>query len=186
MKLDLHIHTHHSYDCWMKPAKIIKIAQKKDLGGVAIVDHQEFGGAVKVEKECHPELVSGSLGKPPFFIIKGQEIKTEYGDVVGLFLNKKVNSQKFLDVVDEIKNQDGLVVMPHPGKTIFPEETLKYFDLIEISNARSKKKWNNYAQKLVKKTDKPVSCGSDAHSYFEIGRGFVTLHAENLEEIKHK
>ncbi|MCK5234581.1 MAG: PHP domain-containing protein, partial [Candidatus Aenigmarchaeota archaeon] len=39
MKLDLHIHSERSCDSFMKAGKIIEIAKKIGLDGIAITDH---------------------------------------------------------------------------------------------------------------------------------------------------
>ena len=64
----------------------------------------------------------------------------------------------------------------------------QYIDLIEVFNARMKKEWNKKALELAQNYGKPVSAGSDAHSYFEIGRGFLALEGpiNNSDDLKAK
>nr|WP_243687478.1 hypothetical protein [Methanobacterium formicicum] len=47
-------------------------------------------------------------------VIVGSEIGTERGEVIGLFLSEEIVSHRLVEVVDEIREQDGLVVLPHP------------------------------------------------------------------------
>lgn len=44
----------------------------------------------------------------------GSEISTERGEVIGLFLSEEIISRNFLEVIDLIKEQGGIVVLPHP------------------------------------------------------------------------
>lgn len=164
MKLDLHIHSKYSYDSFLSPERIIKIAKKRGLDGVAVTDHNTIKGGVETTK-----INKGD----DFSVIVGSEIKTEYGDIIGLFLNEEIESRIFMEVVEEIRDQGGLVVLAHPFRKgiTFPTDLLKYVDLIEGFNARSPKSLNARALELARKFNKSVTGGSDAHLGFEIGRG---------------
>ena len=175
LKFDLHIHTKYTKDSLMDPERIIKIAQKMGLSGVAITDHNAMT----------------DIRQSPF-IIPGSEIKTEYGDIIGLFIKNEIKSRNFLAVQKEIKEQGGLVALAHPynkGGIRFPEELIpECIDLIEVFNSRMKKEWNEKAFELAQKYQKPVTCGSDAHSYFEIGRSFLFLEEpiNTINDLKAK
>jgi len=86
----------------LEPARIIKIARKKGLDGVAVTDHDTIKGG----------LVASGIEKD--FVIVGAEMRTEYGDVLVLFLNEEERSGRFREVVEEVKEQGGLVVLAHP------------------------------------------------------------------------
>ena len=104
MKYDLHTHTKYSSDGILEPEKIVEIARRKGLSGIAITDHNTIKGSLKAKK----------YETDDFQVICGSEISTERGEVIGLFLSDEIQSESFLDVVDEIKEQDGVVVLPHP------------------------------------------------------------------------
>lgn len=171
MKFDLHIHSKYSYDSFLSPATIIKIAKKKGLDGVAVTDHNTIKGgaeALKINKD------------KDFQVIVGSEIKTEYGDVIGIFLNEEIKSQTFMQVVEEIRDQDGLVILAHPFRKniVFPTDLLKYVDLLEGFNARSPKDLNKKAGELARSFGMPITAGSDAHLGFEVGRGRTIVNGE--------
>ena len=44
MKYDLHIHSIYSYDSYLRPENIIKMAKKRSLNGVAVADHGTIKG----------------------------------------------------------------------------------------------------------------------------------------------
>lgn len=173
MKYDLHIHSKYSQDSFLKPEKIIKIAKNKNLDGVAITDHNNIKGGIKALK----------LNKnPDFEIIVGSEIKTIYGDVIGLFLNEDIKDHSFPDVIEEINSQGGISVLGHPYRQFkYPEKIVRKLDFVEAFNSRSKKHHNHKALKLADNYDKPMTAGSDAHVCFEIGRGIVSTD-ENIEK----
>ena len=163
MKFDLHIHSKYSFDSFLNPAEIVKIAKKKGLDGVAVTDHNTIKGGIETSKINN---------KDDLIVIVGSEIKTEYGDVIGLFLNEDIKSRQFVQVTKEIKDQGGIVILAHPfRKCNIPIELLKHVEVIEAFNARSSRNLNVDALKLAKEFKKPMTAGSDAHICFEIGRG---------------
>ncbi|RLB88834.1 MAG: hypothetical protein DRH10_06965 [Deltaproteobacteria bacterium] len=176
MKFDLHIHSKYSYDSFLSPVRIIKVAKKKGLHGVAITDHNTIKGGIEALKINEDE---------DFQVIVGAEIRTEYGDIIGLFLEDEITTNKFEEVIEEIKSQGGLSVLAHPYRHYkFPEEIIDKVDLVEVFNARSRKADNERAYELAKKFKKPQTAGSDAHLVFEIGRGITIVNSEVREELR--
>lgn len=172
MKFDLHIHSKYSYDSLLSPIKILKIAKKRGLDGIAITDHNTIMGGTAIKKENRD---------PDFEVIVGAEIKTEFGEIIGLFLNNEINTHKFFEVIDEIKVQGGYSVLPHPYRKNFsPEKIAEYVDFIELFNARSSYAENAKSFELVQKSKKGITAGSDAHSAVEIGRGICIFESGNI------
>lgn len=164
-KYDLHVHSKFSYDSFMDPIKIIHVAKKKGLDGIAITDHNTIEGGLTAYKANNYEN---------FQVIVGSEIKTEYGDVLGLYLNEEIKDHSFYNVLDDIKSQGGISILAHPYRQYKdPEKIIDNIDLIEGFNARSKSFHNIKALKLAEKNDKSLTAGSDAHMYFEVAKGAV-------------
>ncbi|MCZ7381941.1 MAG: PHP domain-containing protein [Candidatus Methanoperedens sp.] len=159
---DFHIHSSCSIDSFFSPKQIIKLAHLKDLNALAITDHNTIKGGVQAK----------SIKQDEINVIIGSEVNTNFGDLIGLFLNEEIKSRKFEEVVDEIREQDGIVYLPHPyrRKKIPGIDLLKSVDIIEGINARTSEKLNLKAQKLAKELKKPIIAGSDAHFSFELGR----------------
>ena len=175
MKLDMHIHSKYSYDSFSEPSRIVKLAKRKGLDVISITDHDNM----KVYEKLPHKL--------DIIVVRGMEIKTDMGDVTGLFLNEEIKSRSFFKVVDEIRGQDGLVVLPHPfRRKCEPTELVEYVDLVEIINARSRNSENVEARKLCENFGKKQITGSDAHTYFEIGRVVTEIegHSNDLGELK--
>ena len=178
--LDLHVHSMYSWDSTLHPEKIIKIAQKKGLSGIAVVDHNTVMGAIKTV----------SFADDDFIVIIGSEISTDKGDVIGLFLNENITSRNFMDVLDEIKDQGAVSILPHPykNKHADPAELIRYVNLVEGLNARVSKELNKKACALSVKFGMRIVAGSDAHMSFEVGRVQTILTEEqtftNSEEIR--
>ncbi len=170
IKGDLHIHSSFSFDSFLKPSVIINSALRKGLDFVAITDHNTIQGGLEASK------ATTSLK-----VIVGAEIKTEKGDILGLFLKKEIKSRKASEVMREIYQQGGIAILPHPFKKElkFCKDELVKFDALEI-NARMSHSSNERVVKLAKELGKKVVAGSDAHFSWEIGKGLNYLSSENM------
>jgi predicted metal-dependent phosphoesterase TrpH len=162
LKFDLHIHSSYSLDSVLSPTKIVEISRKRGLDGVAVVDHHTILGGLK----------SRDLNRSSLMVIVGSEIRTEWGDVVCLFLEKEITSRRFLNVVEEVREQSGVLILAHPfWKHTLSEELLSHVDLIEVFNSRISPRRNMKGEILADKKRLPKVAVSDAHLPWEIGRG---------------
>ncbi|TQD27257.1 PHP domain-containing protein [Methanolobus vulcani] len=173
-KYDLHVHSIYSYDSLSTLKNILKKAKSLGLDGLAITDHDTIKGSLKMSD------LNKQLGNPLNVII-GSEIKTNLGDVIGLFLSDEIVSRNFEDVLDEIHNQNGFAILPHPYKTFeyIPQNVLKQIDAIEIFNARIPEILNNKSNDLVMKTHMLYTGGSDAHMIRHVGKG-LTAYSQDI------
>ena len=169
--IDFHVHSKYSLDSILDPRKIIKVARRKGLNGIAVTDHDTIKGGL--------EAFEIAKSEKDFVVIIGAEIRTNIGDVIGLFLSQEIQSREFSKVINEIKKQGGLVILPHPYRTfagMIPSQVVTAVDIIESFNARVKNNSLNLkAQELAMKFRKPMVGGSDAHFAHEIGNGRTIL-----------
>lgn len=174
MILDLHIHSKYSFDSISKPHDIVRVAKRKGLNGIAITDHNTIKGGVEAKKINHD---------PSFLVIIGSEISTEIGDIIGLFLNEEIKSRDSMEVVEEIHNQGGIAILPHPYKDHrLNDEIIRKIDAIEGFNARSSEENNKKAMRLAGRFKKTTVAGSDAHFCSEIGTCKVILNSTNVRD----
>jgi hypothetical protein len=124
-----------------------------------------------------------------FEVIVGSEIGTERGEVIGLFLSEEILSHRFVEVVDEIKEQNGWVVLPHPfdklrGNGVKPvDNDAKLVDCIETFNSRCLlDSYNENAREYAEKHHLNSLAGSDAHFAHEIGNAGVDTPSEDLQD----
>ena len=158
----------------MDPAKVVRVARKRGLTAIAVTDHGTIRGGLLARPAGRDGQVT---------VIVGAEIRTEYGDVIGLFLEEEVVARRFDDVVSEIRAQGGLAVLAHPYRQYpFPGRLAGKVDLIEGFNSRSRPSANARATRLSRTCGKGATGGSDAHTYAEIGRGGTTFAGDDLEE----
>ena len=186
LKYDLHNHTHYSSCSNLKPEILLKNIKKKGMDGIAVTDHHTIKGALKVKK----------LNKDKDFeVIIGEEVSTNYGDVLTYYLQKEIKSREFFSVVDEIRSQNGLIIIPHPfRKSLYKSHKFKYpiekiknkMDAIECFNARMLPGNNEKAQALAKNLNIAGTGGSDAHFRFEISRAYTIFDGTLREALKKK
>jgi hypothetical protein len=179
MKFDLHTHTKYSSDGVIEPDKVVKTAIKRGLSGIAITDHDTIKGSLRAKK----------YETEDFEVIIGSEISTERGEIIGLFLSDEIKSHVFQEVVEEIKEQEGITVLPHPFDDIRRnginpgKKDIKVVDCVETFNSRClRQKYNNKASQFAMTNGLSVVAGSDAHFASEIGNAGVIINGDDLRE----
>ncbi len=168
MKLDLHVHTNYSGCAITKPFILNKLIKKTGVQ-IALTDHNTMKGVDKV-KGCIP----------------GEEISTNIGHVIGLFLNERIKPfMSIEETVDKIKEQGGVVFVPHPYDSI--RKKVKHMDfkkdVVEVFNARVVlKKDNVKAKEYAEKNNVLQGVGSDAHTPYEVGKNYLEI--EDFNSVK--
>jgi len=179
IEADLHVHSRYSFDSLLSPRTIVKTALKNGLSAIAVADHNTVKGALKTMEEA----ASTSL-----VVIPAVELETDAGHIMGLFVKADIRTQNICEVVDEIKEQDGVAVLLHPARMRGTnlKEAANKIDVIEALNGRTRRWENLKAKDLALKFNKPVIAGSDAHLGFEIGcvRTVFEDTSNALEDIK--
>jgi predicted metal-dependent phosphoesterase TrpH len=174
--IDLHLHTEWSHDCSIPAEDLLDHAEEIGLGGIAVTDHNVFGGALEaVELARDRELV----------VIPGEEVKTDnQGEVIGLFLDEEIpRGMSFADTIAAIREQGGLVYLPHPFDRLhaIPDPAtihrhLAEIDVLEVYNARLlRDSFNDEALRFARKYRLLQGAGSDAHVLQGVGTGAVRM-----------
>ncbi len=183
MRADLHLHTFYS-DSFSSPENVVREAFIKRLDCIAITDHNEFAGAKRAVEYAREKGLA---------VIAGEEVMTDKGEVIGLFLQEKVKRGGFPEVVDGIRAQGGLVVFPHPcdrlrhGILAKDSKLARFADGIESFNARVIfAEDNEKARAAATSAKKAQIGGSDAHFLFEIGAGWTEFEGSGdpAEELR--
>jgi len=179
MRYDLHIHSKYSYDGILEPKDIVKIAIKRGLDGIATTDHNTMKGGIKAK----------GYEMDDFKVIVGSEIMTEKGEITDLFLKEEINSRNFYEVVEKIKEQNGIVVIPHPfdklrkSAFILTKKDVKFIDCIEGFNSRCIfQRYNKEAINFAVEHGLKIVAGSDAHFRNEIGNAGIETDEEDVRK----
>jgi predicted metal-dependent phosphoesterase TrpH len=174
--VDMHMHTDWSHDCSIPAADLVDHAEGIGLGGIAVTDHNAFGGALEaVELAAGRDLV----------VIPGEEVKTDgQGEVIGLFLEEEIpRGLSFADTLAAIRDQGGLVYLPHPFDRMhaIPDPAtlhrhLGEIDVFEVFNARLlRESFNEEALRFARKYRLLQGAGSDAHVLQGVGTGAMRM-----------
>jgi len=184
IKADLHVHSQYSPDSESSLKDIIEHCTVNGINCIAITDHNEIAGAIELNKTA------------PFAVIIGEEILTSSGEIIGLFLTEHVPAQlSAQETVRRIKDQGGLVLIPHPFDRYFRPSALERgaleaivpdIDIIEVFNSHTVIRSNSaQALNFARKHGLLASAGSDAHLVDEIGNAYIEMaDFSSVEEFK--
>ncbi|MFZ2658166.1 MAG: PHP domain-containing protein [Victivallales bacterium] len=181
IRLDMQVHSYHSYDSFSSPEAIAEAARENGLDGFSITDHNVFRVDYARLRQKYPGLI----------MIPGMEIGTELGDILLYFITKEIRTRKAEEAIDLAHEQGGIAVLAHPYHRRhydYPEVILKKLDGIETRNSHNIEN-SKSADELGRKCGKCVTGGSDAHFLFEIGNGFTLVDFDksntmDMQELK--
>jgi predicted metal-dependent phosphoesterase TrpH len=168
-KIDLHTHSIVSYDGGITARQYENLFEKRILDCVAITDHNETRFA---------RMMQEKLGEK---IIVGEEITTVEGELIGLFLQQTIPAGQTVEkTVEAIKEQGGLVYIPHPFETIRKglqrsalEKIISSISIVEVFNARAR--WRGKQKESEVFADASglaKAASSDAHGFYGVGTAF--------------
>ena len=168
------MHTCRSKDSTSSPQKIVQQCLDTGINCLAVTDHDTISGALEVERIA------------PFTVIVGEEIMTTGGEIIGLFLKEQIAPHQSPEATAaSIRNQGGLVCIPHPFARFRPHSRIKAdaleriasdIDLVEVFNSRTfLLKDSARALEFAREHGFPGTVGSDAHVEREVGRAYVEM-----------
>lgn len=177
-RLDLHNHTHYSCDGSLSPLGLLERARDRGIHCLAVTDHETLEGA-----QACAALAAADPDLPR--VIPGVEIRTQVGEVIGLFIEREVAPHLPLaQTVEAIRAQGGLVYLPHPFDrlrrgAIRPEareSAASLADIVEVCNGRSLRAGHDrQALVMAGRLEKAPGAGSDAHYAGEVGRCYMEV-----------
>ncbi len=175
--VDLHMHTDHSSDCATPVETLLATASEAGLGAIAITDHNEVSGAFAAAE------VADDFGVK---VIIAEEVKTaEQGEVIGLFLNEKIDrGMTMAETIAEIRRQEGLVYVPHPFDRLHSVPDYEHLlgmveeiDILEVFNPRvALSAFNEEAERFAAKYRIVPGAGSDSHVAQGLGSVMTRVH----------
>jgi len=176
-KVLLHVHTSYSLDSIMDKYLLLMMCKIRGIDCLAITDHNEIEGALSWR---------GFLQSHGVSVIVGEEIFTNQGEIIGLFLEKKISrGMTVQETIDAIEQQNAIVYIPHPYDLSRQKSVLEYsallqykerVQLIEIHNGRNRsKQYTLEQQRIGKEVGAIPVVGEDAHCFFEVGRNYLIL-----------
>jgi predicted metal-dependent phosphoesterase TrpH len=175
IRVDCHLHTALSGDAVTTIDELAERVEQERLDVVFITDHTVTAAAV--------EAAERGIGAR---VIVGEEIRTQDGDVIGLFLTDRIPYVLPLgDAIAKIRERGGLVYLPHPfdpgRSTLKPAISERLCaegiaDVVEVFNAKIEdQEQNKQAALLAARYDLPGGAGSDAHDPEGIGAAYLEM-----------
>lgn len=171
-KIDLHTHSSSSKDGGITLNQYEDALSTGLIDCVAVTDHNRIDFAKKLNE---------ALGDK---VIVGEEIMTSSGEIIGLYLEEKIPAKLTpVDTIRLIKEQGGLVYIPHPLESFRSglqinvlEELIDYIDIVEIGNGRALQ-MSKYSQILVWSNLNHIAgaASSDAHGKVGFGRTYTLI-----------
>ncbi len=175
MKIDLHVHTGHSYDATGSPEEVLTRTREVGLDGIAITEHNSYE-KTKTFLELAP---SYNLA-----VFAGAEVPTINGhylvftEEIGHWNRYCRMLYKAQEIIDEANRLGGAVIAAHPyrlGLGYGGEAVKKLHGLtaIEVYNGGNNHNDNKLALELAATLNLPGTGGSDAHCIKDIGRCYT-------------
>lgn len=171
-KVDLHTHSTASPDGGISIDQYQKAIDDKLLDVIAVTDHNHIDFALRLKK---------LLGE---HIIVGEEIMTSEGEIIGLYLEKAIKPGLIpQETIRQIKEQKGLVYIPHPFETVrhglhprIIDELIDQIDIIEIYNGRTFAQNRSTQAVIWAKLNHVIGvASSDAHGQRGLGKTYTEV-----------
>lgn len=191
-RADIHVHSKYSglARLWIlrfpesvnEPEDIVKKAKSVGLDTVCVTDHNTIRGGLLAKKFA--KEYDGVN------VVVGEEISTQDGEILGLFLNEDIPKDlPAEEAVERIRSQGGLVIAPHPFSMHVPalgyEVDRLDIDGLEVFNAGHV---DGFANKRALKHSQlgrwARLAGSDSHSLGTLGCAFTEFEGNGEEDLR--
>ena len=177
INLELHCHTVFSKDGLMAFDSLVRTAQAIGLDALAITDHDTIEGAKEYER------LATTMGLHLQIIAGEEKTLSDGSHLIGLFLEKHIESGEFEAAVREIAEQGGLCLVPHPFRKSdgLLRDGLKRLQVFgtqpagfELFSAKCSCAENRRARDLLATSLAPFG-GSDAHYECDLGESLNVI-----------
>lgn len=187
-RADIHMHTNLG-DGWASPARVIEESTRQGLRLIAITDHDHIEGAKRVE-----ELLAQQ--NSALHMITGVEVSTRQGHLLGLFVKKAPQALRSVEEsIEAIKEQGGLVIVPHPFGRLVPSLSRAKIDAllekgytidgIEIYNpSPANASMRSAVRAANQQWGLAETGGSDAHFWQHIGSAYTLFPGSSPEDLR--
>ncbi len=190
MKVDLHVHTRFSKDSWSKIPEVLATAKRRDLDAIAITDHDTLDGYRAIDKvQSEVDVIPGVERTIP---------AGEHGlHIIGLYVRSLPPAESLRQMIDDVKKQDGRVIIPHPfrrgtgllfhlNEGNITEDDAAYAlegaDHIELINWKDPNPVIKRTIDFLQGHSYSIVAGSDSHVPETIGCVFTRFRDEKLSE----
>ncbi len=192
--VDLHVHTRYSHDSFAGVRNVLLAAARRGLAGLAITDHDTLEGAEEATRVAAQMMADKEL-PPGFFVIKGEEVSSLQGHILGLFLEQEISAgRSAAETVEAIHRAGGLAIAAHPclSDGVGKLATALPFDAVERANGAEEMAYasafayeRHRREGFYAKLTGPQTGGSDAHDPQSVGACYTIVEcAPTLEAVR--
>ncbi len=166
LQVELHCHTIYSHDGHIGFDALLKAARNR-LDVICITDHDTVDGAREFKRRC------AELNCDLQIMIGEERTLADGSHLIGLFLKEAISSVSFEEAVEEISEQGGICILPHPyrrkdGVLRGESRSLQGISAFELFNPKCSFEENQRAAELATCGLHAVG-GSDAHYAGDLG-----------------
>jgi predicted metal-dependent phosphoesterase TrpH len=182
LRLDLHVHSHHSPDSRLTLAELIGRLPYTGLRGFALTDHNSVRG--------NAELLALRARHPSYVFLPGSEISTLEGHLLAYGLSEPAPPHRPIsESIEWVRAHGGEPVLAHPfrlahgvGRRVAESAPVS---AIEARNGHSSEVANAKAELVGARRGISATGGSDVHALFELGRAFTYFPAgtESIDDL---
>lgn len=176
VRVDMHSHTMFSGDSTTTLDEVCEAVVDAGIDVLCVTDHNAIEGANRLAR-----ALEGTCR-----VVVGEEVRTHTGEIIGLFLTEKISfGANALDTARQIRDQGGIVYVPHPFDPMrrnITETSLVdlvdagLVDAIEAHNSKtSLASLNRRATEFGIGYGLALGAGSDAHVPLALGSGYVEM-----------
>ena len=191
-KADLHMHSTYSDGCATIEEILEHVQQNTNLDVIALTDHDVIDGSLRARDLW-------ARGSYRFDFVVGEEVSTNDGHLLGLFIEKVVPAGLSMErSIDLIHEQGGLAVVAHPLHRFFRHSCKRevldrivatpgvWLDGMETWNASFCGVYANYVAMGTNRTvyNIPELGNSDAHMLSAIGRGMTWFEGKSAQDVR--
>ena len=191
-KADLHMHSTYSDGIGTIEEIFDHVQNKTNLDVIAITDHDVIEGSLRARDLW-------SKGSYRFDFVVGEEVSTNEGHLLGLFIEKRIPPGLSVErSIDLIHEQGGLAVIAHPLHKLFRHSCQRevmdrihankdvWLDGIETWNASF---CGIYANQVAMRVNRdvyglPELGNSDAHTLNSIGTGMTWFEGKTAQDVR--
>lgn len=181
LSVEFHAHSALSYDGRDPIELLLEQAEAVGLDALAVTDHDEIDASIEAAEIAESYGLTG---------IVGMEISSAAGHVLALGIETAIApGMHFHETLDEIHDQGGIAVVPHPFQPSrhgvgahVSDEQLAAADAIEVYNSRLfTGRANRQAERFAEDHDLPMTAGSDAHIAEMVGQAVTEVDANGSD-----
>lgn len=174
VRVDMHSHTMWSGDSTTTPDEIEEAVVDSGIDVLCITDHNAIAGAIELAERL------------PCRVIVGEELRTQLGEIIGLFLTERIPfGVGPREAAERIRAQGGVVYIPHPfdpmranlrAESIDELVAAGLVDVMEVRNGKtSLEHLNREAAEYASAHGLLAGAGSDAHVPAALGAVYVEM-----------